>query len=499
MLYTTLMIVAGVIAFIVILLLSMYVKATPSTAYIISGLSKEPRYLIGKGGFVIPFLERKDTLTLSQITLDVNTKEPVPTKDFINVNIDAVAIIQVSKQGIQLAAKNYINKNAKDIGLSVVQTISGCLREAIGTVEFKELNLNRDAFSKTVMQNVTTDIQHLGLEILSCNIERVDDGNGLIDSLGADNTWKIKKEAANTAAEADRSIRETKADAERQAKEAEIKAQELIAVRENSFELKRAELKKTADKNNAEADAVYKIGQAEQQAIINTKLVDADIAKTIREQELSKQKIAITENTLKSTINAEADAEKYQKSVNADANQYQKTKEAEVALIQAQRAAEAKKAQAAADAEAVRLMGLAQAEAKKAQAEAEAETIRQTGAAEAEAIKAKGLAEAEALNAKAEAYEKFGNAAIIDMVVKILPEMAANVAAPISSIDSVKIYGSDGNGISTVSGNVPSVLAQTFDTLESVGVPVKEMLEAKTKAAVTDRNISVDGLKPLHS
>lgn len=461
--FTSTLLIGIAVAVVLIIVLAMcsYVKATPSTAYIISGLSKQPRYLIGKGGFVVPFLERKDTLTLSQITLDVNTKEPVPTKDFINVNIDAVAIIQVSNKGIQLAAKNYIGKNPHEIGASVVQTISGCLREAIGTVEFKELNLNRDAFSKTVMQNVTTDISELGLEILSCNIERVDDGTGLIESLGADNTWKIKKEAANTAAEANRAIRETQAEAERAAKEAEIKAHEQIAVRENGFELKRAELKKIADKNNAEADAVYKISEAEQMAVINTKLVDAEVAKALREQELTKQQVTIKKNTLASSVSAQADADKYREIAQAEAD-----------LEKAKRIAEA----------------------RKAQAEAEAEAIRLTGTAEADAIKQKGVAEAEALKAKAEAYEKFGQAAIMDMVVKILPQMAENIAKPISAIDTVKIYGGDGNGVSTLSGNVPTVLQQTFDTLESVGVPVKEMLASKTKSAITDKNINIQGL-----
>ena len=407
---------------------------------------------------MIPFLERKDTLSLSQITLDINTKEAVPTMDFINVNIDAVAIIQVSTEKIQLAAKNYIGKTADQIGASVAQTLSGCLREAIGTVEFKELNLNRDAFSKTVMKNATTDISELGLEILSCNIERVDEGTDLVESLGADNTWKIRKDAAMTAAEADRSIRETKAEAERAAQEAEIKSKEQIAIRENEFKVKQAELKKQADKQNAEADAVYKIGEAEQLAVINTKMVDAEIAKTLRQQELSKQEVIIKENSLRSTVNAEADAAKYKQITEAAAE-----------LEQAKQMAEARKAQA--------------------------EAIRLTGVAEAEAIRQKGVAEA--LQAKAEAYEKFGNAAIMDMVVKILPQMAENIAKPISAIESVRIYGGDGNGVSSLSGNVPNVLAQTFDTLESVGVPVKEMLAAKTKAAQTDKNINVTGLPEL--
>lgn len=472
----------------VALLFSSYVKASPSRAFIISGLSKIPRILIGKGGFKIPFLERKDELSLSQITIDINTKEPVPTKDFIEVSIDAVAIIQVSHANIQTAAKNYVNKSNEEIGKSVTQTLSGCLREAIGTVEFKELNLNRDAFSKTVMKNAETDITSLGLEILSCNIERICDHNGLIESLGADNTWRIKKEAAITKATSEREIRETAATQEQQAKTKELDVAENIAERENQLTIKKANLKKDADRYKADADAAYAIQEANQQKTINEQIVEAEIAKQIKLQTLTKEEVKVTENQLMSSVNKQAEAQKYKTEVNAQAELEKQRLEAEARLVIQQKESEAIKVKA----EAERYLKEQEAKAVKAMAEAEAAKIQMEGKATADAIKAKGLAEAEALQKKAEAYEKFGHAAILDMVVKVLPEVTKNVAEPISAISSVNIYGSNGDGISNLSGNVPTVLAQTFDTLQSVGVPVKEMLEAKTKSALTDKNIDLN-------
>ncbi len=119
----------------------------------------------------------------------------------------------------------------------------------------------------------------------------------------------------------------------------------------------------------------------------------------------------------------------------------------------------------------------------------EAEGIEAIGNAEARALSAKYVAEAEGLEKKAEAYEKYGNAAIMDMIVKILPQMASEVAKPISAIDSVNIY--DG-GVEKVSGNVPAILKQTFDTIESVtGVNMSEVMKADTISAKTDRNINV--------
>lgn len=184
----------------------------------------------------------------------------------------------------------------------------------------------------------------------------------------------------------------------------------------------------------------------------------------------------------------------------AQAAYIKECKEAESRLFIEKKNAEAVKAKA----EAEKFKKEQEAAAVKAMAEAEAARIAMEGEAEANVIKLKGEAEANALQKKAEAFEKYGNAAILDMVVKILPEMAANVASPISAIKDVRIYGSDGNGIQSMANNVPSVMKQTLDTLESIGVPVKGMLDAKTKSAMTDKNIGMgvtldDSTKPLYS
>ncbi|MBR5419788.1 MAG: flotillin family protein, partial [Lachnospiraceae bacterium] len=131
-------------------------------------------------------------------------------------------------------------------------------------------------------------------------------------------------------------------------------------------------------------------------------------------------------------------------------------------------------------------------------AEQEAAGITAKGLAEANAIKAKGLAEAEAMEKKAEAYKKYNGAAVIEMMVKILPEMAAEVAKPLASIDKVNIYGggSDGSGVSSVSGNLPVVMKQVFDTMtEATGVDFTEIMRASTYDAKVTKNINVSGLE----
>lgn len=216
-----------IIILIVVILIIMamgYVKAPPDQAYIISGLRKEGRVLIGRAGVKIPFLERLDKLYLGQMTVDIKTEQSVPTNDFINVNVDAVAKVRISPttDGIRLAAKNFLNKKALDITQDLQDSLQGNMREIIGTLSLKSINTDRDSFSDQVMSKASRDMEKLGIEILSCNIQNVTDDNGLIRDLGADNTARIKKDAAIAKAQADRDVAIAQAEANKQANEAEV-------------------------------------------------------------------------------------------------------------------------------------------------------------------------------------------------------------------------------------------------------------------------------------
>ena len=168
-------IIIAVIAIIAVLaiLASGYVKAPPDQAYIISGLKKESKILIGRAGIKIPFLERMDKLYLGQMTVDIKTEQSVPTNDFINVNVDAVAKVRINPttDGIKLAAKNFLNKKPGDIALDLQDSLQGNMREIIGTLSLKVINTDRDSFSDQVMMKASKDMDKLGIEILSCNIQ----------------------------------------------------------------------------------------------------------------------------------------------------------------------------------------------------------------------------------------------------------------------------------------------------------------------------------------
>lgn len=468
-------IIGVVVILFVVFILASYIKAPTDRALIVSGLRKNPKFVIGKSALRIPFLQRVDKLELKMISVDVKTKESVPTNEYINVNIDSAVKIKVgsSKEMLEKAASNFLNKNEDYIRNSVGDVLEGNVREIIGQMRLEDIVQDRKMFAEKVQENAAPDMARMGLEIVSFNVQNVTDEGNVIENLGIDRVVSISKSAQISRAESERDIAVAKANATKQANDARIEAETAIAERNNELEIKKQELKRAADVKKAEADAAYEIQQQEQRKTIEITTADANIAKQEKEIELREKEIAVKEKTLDADIRKQAEAEKYATQQKADAQLYQRQKEAEAKQFEIQKQAEAKKAQA------------------------EAESIKAKGFADAESIKARGLAEAEAMEKKAEAMAKYGKAAMTEMIIKVLPQMAEAIAKPLESIDKVTIIdgGSGENGVGTFSGNVPSVLAKTIESIkETTGFDLTEVMKANTYDAKTTKNVNFTGL-----
>ena len=482
-------------ALVVINVAAGYVKAPPDKAFIISGIRKKPRILIGRAGIKIPFFERVDVLYLGQMTVDIKTEQSVPTNDFINVNVDAVAKVRIGANdaAIQLAAKNFLNKTPMQITSDLQDSLQGNMREIIGTLALKTINTDRDSFSDQVMAKASRDMEKLGIEILSCNIQNVTDEKGLIADLGMDNTSRIKKDAAIAKAQADRDVAIAQAEADKASNDARVAAQTEIAEKNNALAIRQAELKKQSDTAIAVADAAYEIQKQEQQKTIEAATVNAQIVRAEREAELKQREVDVRTQELTAQIEKQADAEKYRKQQEAEAELIQRQKKAEAEKYEKERQAQAKMAEA----EAQKYAAEQEAAGIKAKYDAEAAGIEAKGRAEAEAIKARGLAEAEAMEKKAEAYKKYNGAAMAEMMIRIMPEMAAEIAKPLAAIDKINIYGTAGEGAtgaSQISGNMPVVIKQVFDTMsEATGVDFTEIMRAGTYDAKVNRKVELTG------
>lgn len=488
---STIVTILVVIAAIILLgiIASGYVKAPPDVAYIISGIKREPKVLIGKAGVKIPFLERKDTLLVKQISIDIKTNGYVPTQDFIGVDIDAVAKVRVNTEngGIKLAMRNFLNMGEVDIARALTDSLQGNMREIIGTVRLKELCTDRKKFGDEVQNKAQMDMQALGIAIISCNIQKIEDEKGLILALGQDNMSQIQKDASIAKAQADRDVAIAEADAAKAANEARVAADTEIAARQNELIIKKAELKKEADIKQAEADAAYAIQQQEQRKTIEIATANANIAKQEREIELKRKEAEVTEQALDAEIRKKAEAERFARQQKADADLYERQRKAEADKFEKEKVADARKIEA---------------EAALYARTQEAEGIQKVGEAEAKAIEAKGIAEAEAMEKKAEAMKKYGQAAMIEMIIDKLPDMAKAIAEPLHSIDKVTIIdgGNGTTGVESMGSYVPGVLAKTIETVkEATGLDIVDIMRANSYDAKVTRNINVSGLESPRS
>ena len=471
---------AVAIALIVIAILaSGYVKSPPDIAYIISGLHKKPRILIGKAGIKIPFLERLDKLSLGAIQIDVKTRSAVPTAEYINVRVDSTVSVQVgrSEEMIELAAQNFLNIDRDTIASKINDLLEGNIREIVGQMKLTEMVSDRKAFSEKVQANVVPDLAKFGLELVSFNVQNFSDEGGVIDNLGIDNVEQIRKNAAIAKSDAQREIAVAEAENEKKSNDAQVQADTEIAKKQTELAIEKARLKKEADIKLAEAEAAKAIEAENQRKTQEIATANANLARQEKEIELKEREVAIKERALEAEIKKTAEAEKYAAQQKADAELYTTQKASEAELFERQKKAEAEKFEAEQEADAKKAL----AEAVKAQGIADAEAARAKGEAEAAAIRAKLEAEAEGLMKKAEAMAAYGDAAKQDMQLQALkvyfeqlPAIAEAVGKGYTNVESIKMFGGD---TSKLAGDIMTNVTQVSDGLaESLGIDLKTLL-----------------------
>lgn len=466
-------IIGVVVLFVIVLLAAGYLKAPPDHAYVISGLAKNPRILVGRAGFKVPFFERVDKLALGAVQIDVKTASAVPTSEFINIKVDSNVNVKIgtSSEMIQLAAQNFLNAKRDDINRKVRDLLEGNIREIVGQMKLTEMVNDRKAFSEKVQENAVPDLRRFGLELISFNVQNFIDDNGVIDNLGIDNVEQIRKKAAIAKSDAQREIAIAEAENAKTANDAKVKAAEEIAARNTDLEIKKAELKKASDTQRAQADAAMLIESENQRKLQNIAATDAEIAKAEREAELKQKEIALREYELDALVRKQADADKYAAEQKAAAELAARQRKAEAERYESEQAAAADKYAAEQKAEAER----ARADAAKYAALAEAEGVAAVGKAEAEAIRAKALAEAEGILKKAEAQKQMGEASLIEMYFEALPVAVANAAAPLTNVDKITMYG-EGNQAKLVS-DVMKTADQVMSSLtDATGIDIKSVI-----------------------
>lgn len=489
-----------VIAAIVIVSKTMYKKAPPNTAMVVTG-PRGSQTIIGKGCFVIPILQRVDYLSLANMQSDFTSKDEIPTKDAINILVDAVANFSISTDPeiLPKAAAKFLGADPRDIENIVRPVLEGNIREIISQTTLKELiQGDKKVFAERVIENVTPNLRDMGLELTTFNIQNFKDRNGVIDNLGLENTVQISKDAAISKAKAEQEIAIAKAEAQRLSNEAQVNAESEIAERQNALSIKKSELQASADTKKAEADAAYQIQEQTQRRTIEIATADAELAKQEKAIELQEREVSIKERKLEAEVKKTAEANKFAAQQAADAELYTTQKNSEAELFKRQRDAEAEKFEAeqraAAEksrAEAEKFARIQEAEATKAKGEAEAAAIKAKGEAEAAAIKAKAEAEAEGLLKKAEAMKQYGDAArdqqrldTVRVLFEQLPAVAKAVGEGYSSVDKIVMFGDNS---AKLSENIVTNISQITEGLsESMGLDLKALLSAVVGAKIAE-------------
>lgn len=429
---------------------SGYVKAPTNQAYIISGLVKKPRILIGKAGIKIPFLERLDKLNLALISIDVKTSSEVPTADYINVRVDAAVNVKIGKTDelLNRAATNFLNLHTTDIGRVAQQVLEGNMREIVGQMKLEEMVSDRQKFTELVKANAEPDLLAMGLEIVSFNVQNFIDANGVIENLGVDNIESIRKKAAISRAQSERDIAVEKSKAAEEANAAKVEASRKIANQNAELEKEQADLKKAVDTQKAQAEAAMNIEAENQRKLREIAYTNANIAKAEREAELKQKEIELKEYELDALVRKQADADKYAAEKKAEADLIRRQKDAEAKAYEVEQAARAQKAKADAD--------------------------KYSAEQQAAGIAAVGKAEAEAIREKAEAQKLMSEASVIEMLINKMPQIVASAAQPLEKVDKIVLYGDGGS--TKLIGDIMKTTSQVMEGVkEATGLDITDI------------------------
>jgi len=455
---------------------SRYTKVGPNQVLVISGrkhhimdpdgTQREVGFRVVKGGgvFVWPVFEKVDVLSLELLTIDVQTPE-VYTSKGVPVRVDGVAQVKVKGDDISIgtAAEQFLSKGGDEIRNIATQTLEGHLRAILGTMTVEDIYQNRDAFASKVQEVAAGDMANMGLQIVSFTIRDIRDSQGYLDALGKPRIAQVKRDAIIAQAEADRDATIRSAQAQQAGQEAKFAADTKIAESQRDYQMNVANYQASVNNRKAEADLAYDLQKYKTGQLVKAEEVQVNIIEKQKQIELQEQEIKRKQRELEADIQKPADAERYKVETLANAKKFQLETEATGA-------AAAAKAQGFANADVAKATGIAEAEADKAR-----------GLAEAAVIEAQGKANAEATRLKAEAFQKYNEAAVIELLVKVMPEIAGKISEPLAKTDKITIINSgngSGGGASRVTGDVTQIIAQLPPVLESLtGVKFEKLLE----------------------
>ncbi|PYS93659.1 MAG: flotillin, partial [Acidobacteria bacterium] len=420
-----------IVFFILILAVAKrYRKVGPNQVMVISGRRHRMKtadgrtevsgYRIRQGGgaFIFPLLERVDALSLEVMTLDITTPE-VYTKPGVPIVVDGVAQVKIKgdEASVRTAAEQFLGKTVEEIKQIALQTVEGHLRAIVGTMSVEEIYRNRDQFASSVQEVAVSDMANMGLQIVSFTLKDIRDSHGYLEALGKPRTAEVKRDAVIAQAEADRDAAIKSAQARQAGEIAKFEAETRIAEAQRDYQMKKADYDAAVNLKRADADLAYdiqknKTSQSLKREEIQIAIVEKEQQVLVQEKEIQRR-----EKELEATVKRQADAERYRVETEAAA---QRARSEQVAR--------------------------GEAEALRQKGQAQADVIRATGGSESEIIALKGAAEAEAMRKKADSWKEYNQAAVLQLLITALPDIAKAVTEPLSKTDRITLVSTGADG-----------------------------------------------------
>ncbi len=444
-----------VLALIVLLFAKQYKKVGPNEVLVISGGRKRAmiapdgtktklgyRYCLGGGTFVLPFMETIDILPMEAITMNIKTPE-VLTNSGVPIMAEAIAQIKIdsSDHSIRLAAEQFLGLGKEGIRSVAETVLEGKMREVMGTMTVEQIYKAQHEFSTTVTQAAQGDFSRMGLNMMSFALKDISDTQGYLDALGKPQIMAAKRDAVIAEAETEKEATIKSSEAHKEGEIARLAAEALIAKAQWENEAKKSESQVDVNQKKAKADFAYEIERSRLSQDIKkeeakVKFIEKQEAIKIEELETARKEKELNSNVIKP-----ADARKYQMKAEAEAEEFR---------IQSE-------------------------------ARGKADAMKLEGIAQAEKTKHLGLAEAESMMKKAQAWDKYNQAAILEMYLTMLPDLAKAVSEPLSKVDKIVVIGGDKSlGTTKITSQVGEILAQMPDVVKSLtGVDLKKYFKKK--------------------
>jgi len=462
-------IVVALMALAFLLLVSVFArlfrKAGPHQALIVYGF-RGTRVIKGRGTVIFPMIENAKELSLELMSFDVAPQQDLYTRQGVAVTVEAVAQIKVKSdpESIQTAAEQFLTKTDQSRESLIRLVMEGHLRGIIGQLTVEQIVKEPEMVGDRMRSTCASDMNKMGLEVISFTIKEVRDKNEYISNMGRPDIARIKRDADVATAEAERdtaiqrahalresAISKAQADQERVLAETLSMAKQSEAQRD--LEIKKAEYLETVKRQQAQADKAYEI----QTNVMQQQVV----AEQVKIQQIEKEHEILVQ-----------DAE------------IQRRERELIATVLKGAEIERRRIETLASAQRQRLIS---------EAEGQAMATRAVGEAEAEITFKKGEAEAKAMNVKAEAYQEYNQAAVIDKLISMMPQIVKELAAPLAHVDKITVVstGGDSAGMDKITGDLTKMAAQVpalFETLSGMHMAelfskVKQIGGEKAKAA----------------